>query len=291
MSKSWQERFWLAIKIVLIPVIFIGQPYVEKWIDDRFPKKFISALLFFITANIIIDIGRITVVRIYSRQRGLTKKKSRKRDNFILGVNRISSVATVISLVFASFIVFETNIVQVFTTLSIVAAAIAILSKDYISNMINGLILMFSDKISLDDYIKVGNNRGKVADINFLHTSLLGDDGDISYLPNNLMLSTEIINYSKRQNNRVHIEFEISIDKMVPLDQLEEQIDDCLIEFEGLIDPESHRLKVVQLTKEAALMKFTYELYKPDIQLEVRIRRKVTRSVLEQLSSAANNKQ
>ena len=45
---------------------------------------------------------------------------------------------------------------RMFTSLSIVAAAIAILSKDFIADVISGMIISFSSEISIDDYVKFG---------------------------------------------------------------------------------------------------------------------------------------
>ena len=63
-----------------------------------------------------------------------------------------------------------------------------------------------------------------------------------------------------------------------PFENLENEIKECIKEFEGIFHPDSQRLKVVMITKDAALLKFTYELSKSDIGLEVRIRRRINRN-------------
>jgi len=97
------------------------------------------------------------------------------------------------------------------TSLSIVAAAIAIISKDYVSGIISGIIISFSKEINIDDYVKIGDNTGKILEINLSKITLLNDDDDIIYIPNDKVYMSEIINYTKKEIKKVSIDFELSI--------------------------------------------------------------------------------
>ena len=98
--------------------------------------------------------------------------KSNIKDNFILGIDRIQSILDTVFFALA-FIVFLGNDPKSFlTSITIVAAAIALTFKDYITNMINGLIIMFSDQLSLGDHIKIKDIDGKIVDITLINMVL-----------------------------------------------------------------------------------------------------------------------
>src|SRR5690625_6957927 len=76
-------------------------------------------------------------------------------DNVILGLKNIYYLffATGIFISLLSF--FEVGFMTFFTTLSIVAAAIAIISREYIGDIISGIMLCFSSYFNPNDYVKL----------------------------------------------------------------------------------------------------------------------------------------
>ena len=75
-----------------------------------------------------------------------------------------------------------------------IAAALVLITKDYISNLINGMYLTFNRIINIGDQVQIGSLKGKILDITLTNVHLLNDDDDIIYIPNNNVFSTEIIN-------------------------------------------------------------------------------------------------
>ncbi len=130
-------------------------------------------------------------------------------DNFIIGVGQIYSLLLVVGMVVSILSLFKVDVRQLFTSLSIVFAGLAILTKDYISNMINGMIITFSGQLSIGDNVRIGLHRGKVMDITLQNIHILNDDDDMIFIPNNLLLTSEVINYTRRAVKRTSIEFDI----------------------------------------------------------------------------------
>jgi small-conductance mechanosensitive channel len=168
-----------------------------------------------------------------------------------------------------------------FTSLSIFAAALAILSKDYISNVVSGTLIAFSDEINIGDTVQIGGKKGKVTDITLSKFILLNDDDDFVILPNSTVFSNEIINYTRREIRKTSIDFEIDIKHMKNVEELEDELILSLTGFHQLIRPESYRLKIVEIKKDFVSLKFQYVLDKPDRELERDIRRATIRRVLQ----------
>jgi small-conductance mechanosensitive channel len=139
------------------------------------------------------------------------RHRIRGEDNFIIGVGHIYSLLLVVGIVVGVLSLFRINARELFTSLSIIFAGLAILTKDYVSNMINGMIITFSGQLSIGDNVSLGQHRGKIVDITLQNIHLLNDDDDVIYIPNNLVLNMEVVNYTKREVKRTSIDFDIDL--------------------------------------------------------------------------------
>jgi small-conductance mechanosensitive channel len=212
------------------------------------------------------------------------RQKISKDDNFILGVGHIYTLLLAVGAIVGILSLFQINVRELFTSLSIIFAGLAILTKDYISNMINGMIMTFSGQLSLGDNVKIGQQKGKIIDITLQNIHLLNDDDDMIFIPNNLVLNVEVVNYTKREIKRTSIEFEIDLKHLVTVEELERILIDTLSPFNTLIKGDSYYLRVAEIRKDNVLMKFQYILEEPNKELERQIRRKCTRRLVEIIS-------
>lgn len=268
--------------LLLVGLIYIQQRFPKLPEEWKIPDKYLYALFFYITGVLIIDFSRLALIEIYLR-----RYKEKAQPNFILGINRIASIISFIILLLTALIIFDIELYQVFTSLSIVAAAIAIVFKDYISNFINGLIIMFSDELSLGDFIEISEHKGQIIDITLMNIHLLSDDDELILLPNNSVLSAYVINYTKREVNRIGFEFCIEYRYLGDVSLLEDFIRESLREFDEHVKADSHNLKTVDIQKDFAVLKYQYTLNKTDRALELQIRRKIARRIIEFISQKA----
>lgn len=212
------------------------------------------------------------------------RHKINRDDNFIIGVGQIYLLLLVVGLIVGLLSLFRIDVRQLFTSLSIVFAGIAILTKDYISNMINGMIVTFSGQLSIGDNVRIGLHRGKIIDITLQNIHLLNDDDDVIYIPNALLLASEVVNYTKREIKRSSIEFEIDLKHLKNVEELEKILIKTLSPFQDLIKQDSYYLRVAEIRKDNVSMKFQYILKEPNKDLERQIRRRATRRLVEIIS-------
>lgn len=205
-------------------------------------------------------------------------------DNFIIGVGHIYSLLLVTGLVVGILSLFRIQVRELFTSLSIIFAGLAILTKDYISNMINGMIMTFSSQLSIGDNVSIGQHRGKITDITLQNIHLLNDDDDMIYIPNNVAMNAEVVNYTKREIKRTSIDFEIDLKHLKTVEELESSLIEVLSPFKALIKPESYYLRVAEVKKEYVALKFQYILKEPNKDLERQIRRRTIRRLVEIIS-------
>lgn len=241
--------------------------------------------IFALSANLIV----VFLSWLYRRSKHIPYAQ---RDNVVIGLENIYylllSGATIV-LVLAFMGVPPENL---FTSLSLFAAAIAIVSKDYISEIISGMIISFSREISIGDYIKIGTNKGKIIDLKLTKIVFLNDDDDIIYIPNNTVFNSEIINYTRKQVKRVNIEFEVDLKAIKNIEALEADLIETVKDYQEHIQPGSFALKIGDIKKDSVTLKFQYILNQINRELEQDIRRKTVRRVVnyvkKNLNAAAN---
>jgi small-conductance mechanosensitive channel len=265
---------WLLMPL-LIYLKLTDYDLIDSW---KIPLKktdvVVNFLIFLISLNTFIYV----LAYFYRKRKHYSK---RQNDNLIAGLNNIYYLL-VSGGVLASLLLFlGFDLFTFFTSLSIFAAALAILSKDYISNVVSGTLIAFSDEINIGDTVQIGGKKGKVTDITLSKFILLNDDDDFVILPNSTVFSNEIINYTRREIRKTSIDFEIDIKHMKNVEELEDELIASLTGFHQLIRHESYRLKIVEIKKDFVSLKFQYVLDKPDRELERDIRRATIRRVLQ----------
>lgn len=274
--------FKIAVFTLLV-LILLGEwdvSHFYRWSKYREPLDYYMHAIANIAAFLIfLDFVQFGTTAWYRRRHKITRD-----DNFIIGVGQIYLLLVVIGLIVGILSLFRIDVRQLFTSLSIVFAGIAILTKDYISNMINGMIITFSGQLSIGDNVRIGLQRGKIMDITLQNIHLLNDDDDMIYIPNSLLLTSEVVNYTKREVKRSSIEFEIDLRHLKNVEELERTLIEALSQFKGLIKPESHYLRVAEVKKDCVAMKFQYILQEPNKELERQIRRRTTRRLVEVIS-------
>lgn len=227
----------------------------------------------------VLDFVQFFIIYLYKR-----RKRDQSDDNFTIGIRHIYSIVLSMGLVLGLLSLFRIDARSLLTSISIVFAGIALLTKEYISNMITGMINTFSGEISIGDNISIGQHKGKVLDVTLQKVHLLNDDDDVIYIPNILFHTVEVVNYTKRQIKRTSVEFEIGISHLNNVEEIEKMLVETLQPFNDMIHADSYYLRVAEVRKDFVLMKFQYILKEPNKELERIIRRKTVRKIVEFIS-------
>lgn len=270
-------RFLIKLLVYIVLVTFLSG-FSEAVTSIGVPESVINAGLFYLLAHLIISFGRLIVVFLYLRQNHLQKDV---KNNFVIGINRIADILGAFVFLIALLIVFGKNPVEFITSLSIVAAAIAILSKDYISNMINGMIIMFSNEITIGDHVKIGTHKGKVVDLTLTNVHMVNEDEDLVFIPNSIVINSESSNFTKRSIRKLSFDFDLKNDLLASVAELEAYLYAELEAYHSYIKKDSFTLKIVKINENYTALKAQFIITKVvSGELEKEIRRKTLRTVL-----------
>jgi small-conductance mechanosensitive channel len=232
---------------------------------------------------IVILVGRSTGIWLYKK-----RKKLRGKDNFILGLNNLTFVLLSIWFFFLFLHVFGITIKEFFTSITIIAAALAIVFKDYILNGLNGMILMFGDSIQIGDFLKIGEHKGKIENITLMSVHLLSDDDDMIIIPNNVFVNAQIINFSRNPRQQSSIDFEIQSAQSVSVVDLESLLNLVIIRESSLVRADSFKLKVLEFRKDLVHYRFKFALNEYDPKVESRIKQALWREILKVINMQKN---
>ncbi|MCC5936763.1 MAG: mechanosensitive ion channel [Lunatimonas sp.] len=277
-----RRRTIFVVKILVYVALLATSEYLGPLVAPYFPKvyRFLNALEVVVAGNLIISLGRIILIRFYLRK----KRRTGLHGNFVLGINRIVSILNVIIVLLSIMVLFDIQPLEFLSSITIVAAAIALLSKDYITNMINGLIIMFSDQLTLGDHIKMGEFKGKIQDITLLNVIIANEDDDLVMIPNSLILSSNVINHSRQNVKKISLEFEMKLSERLNLDVLENALLGHFKPQDKHFSKNSFILKAMSIQKDAVKIKVQLQLVGGDRAVEKKIKRMLNQKII-QLSS------
>jgi MscS family membrane protein len=279
---------WLLILLqvlILAGAIYMSLINAAKWFELPW-RNFISPVLMFIifvtSAKLIL--GGLELV--YRRRDPATDPK---KDNIILGLRNVFYILFALAFILLVLSLFGIDYKTLFTTLSIVAAAIAIVTKEFLADVLSGVFMSFSGNLRIDDYVKIGEAKGKILDMGLQKVTFLNDDDDVTTIPNYKVYQSEIINYTLGNQRRMSIDFQIGLQNIDDIESLEEDLIENLEEYRKYIEKGSYNLKVVHLTKDYLDLKFQYTLKNLDRNIYREIRRNAARRVLNFVKSTASD--
>lgn len=243
--------------VVLAVLVSLRKSFIALINQFDPPDKFGSTLYHVLVAFLAIEAARLMTIAFYRPQGGV------KKDNFTAGLSQIARIVYALLLGVLVLSMFTISMKEAIATLSLLAAALVLITKDYISNLINGMYMTFARIVNIGDTVKIAGSRGKIIDITLSNVHLLNDDDDIVYIPNNNVFTSEIINYTRRELKKSSIDFELDVSHIDNLEKLEREIIFALKDLQELILDGSMVLKVNSIKHEYCSFKFQYILNDP----------------------------
>jgi small-conductance mechanosensitive channel len=279
--KENVRKTYFAFKLILLivfEIFYAGEtvvaPFLEKY---ELLNHIIRAFIFLLSANLIFSLGRIITLRIYLQQREETKVQ----PNFVVGIDRIEFLLNLIAVLISLMLAFGIQPLEFLTSITIVAAAIALLTKDYITNIVNGLIMMFSDQLEIGDKIQIGRHTGFIRDITLINLVLKNDAGEIILIPNTMALAEDVVNFSKNNTHQVIFDAEITSKNEIHLNQLEDSLLLILGQFPEVVIKEGAQLNILERRTENLLIRYQFPIKSGEKQAEIQVKKSINQALID----------
>ena len=100
---------------------------------------------------------------------------------------------------------FGIDIAATLVSVGIVGIAVSFASKDIISNLFSGIILIVKKSIKLEDTIEIHDKKGVVKKISLRSTTIVDDNGVKTIIPNSTLTNNEYKSFKSPEKYRVDI--------------------------------------------------------------------------------------
>ncbi|WP_133640519.1 mechanosensitive ion channel family protein [Sphingobacterium paludis] len=265
-------------KLVLWIMLSTSFWYFEEYYKaHRLISNASSALNLFLTASILYSIGRYIMITLYTKRH----EHRSVRGNFVLGINRLTAVLNTTTAIIAIMLALGIDPREFVTSLTIVAMAIAVTFREYITNMLSGLFIMFNDQLSVGDRVKIGEYKGRIVDITFSSLLIQDEEDDIVMVPNNLVFTSPMVNFSAHRSSLFYVRFELPLQTAVEIDQLEARIQKTLINHPYLTGDDDLHLKVVEIGKDYVKYKMEMHATSSSNKLHRQLENEILKEVLQ----------
>jgi MscS family membrane protein len=107
--------------------------------------------------------------------------------------------------------VFNENIGNLVTSLSIVGAAVALSMRESLENIIASFIIFFDKPFTIGDLVKVNNFTGTIEKIGLRSTRIRTQDKTYISVPNKQMVDNIVDNISLRTQRKIELDLQLNV--------------------------------------------------------------------------------
>ena len=199
-SAGWDDLLLgpLAVRLNLF-IIAGGSQLSAKWlidsdIDYNILQPYFGAIYIMIATS-------ISSVSAKYLMPVILEQFQKKDAVTISGGNPILVICTRSSLYFIgtyfALIELDIDLFGIFASLTLIALILGIAMQQTISNIANSFLLGIDRPFEVGDRIEVGDTMGTVVSIGVLSTKLLDRDERLVIIPNNTIVSSDIVNHAR----------------------------------------------------------------------------------------------
>lgn len=169
-----------------------------------------TPLLITVFKVIIIAVVGTLVIRIINRtlKKILENSKLEKAAHSLIRTLVKTVLYILLALVLASSL--GIDVTGIVALASVASLAISLALQNMLANVIGGFTLLYTHPFSSGDYVEIAGQSGTVKDVGIAYTRLTTPDNKMISIPNNAVVSAEIVNYTVTGTRRVDISISAS---------------------------------------------------------------------------------
>ncbi len=139
-------------------------------------------------------------------------------DNSLVGfIMAIVRIILYLGLLFICLGRLDIPLNGVVSAVSALTLAIGLAVQDIIGGVANGIMMVTSNLFRVNDFVEIGGYSGSVKEIKLLHTVLVTGDNKTITIPNKVVFSSSITNYSvykvRRLDTLFGVDYDVDIEK------------------------------------------------------------------------------
>lgn len=190
---------------------------VLKLADKNIFVNFTVELIFFALKLVFCIFLYYIVIKIIKKITPLFNLKKKKEEivvdkslkSFIRSILNVGLNALLITICLLIMGVKESSLLAFFGTMGI---GVGLALKDNLSNFAGGIIILIFKVYKVGDEVNIDEEEGYIYDIDIFSTTLRAHNNDLIVIPNGIIISNKIINYTKTPTRRLKFIIGIAYD-------------------------------------------------------------------------------
>lgn len=210
---------------------FINEVF-SKLADKKILVNFTVELIFFILKLVFCIFIYYVAIKVLKKLTPLfnIKKKDdlvvdKSLKSFIKSILNVGVHALLITICLLIMGVKESSLLAFFGTLGI---GVGLALKDNLSNFAGGIIILLFKTYKVGDEVNISDEMGYIDDIDIFSTTIKTHNNDLVMIPNGMIISNKVINYTKTPIRR--LKFIIGITYDADIDVARKALEDLLRE-------------------------------------------------------------
>lgn len=210
---------------------FINEVF-SKLADKKILVNFTVELIFFILKLVFCIFIYYVAIKVLKKLTPLfnLKKKDdlvvdKSLKSFIKSILNVGIHALLITICLLIMGVKESSLLAFFGTLGI---GVGLALKDNLSNFAGGIIILLFKTYKVGDEVNISDEMGYIDDIDIFSTTIKTHNNDLVMIPNGMIISNKVINYTKTPIRR--LKFIIGIAYDADIDVARKALEDLLRE-------------------------------------------------------------
>lgn len=185
-ASVWKGQFW-ADK-------------VNEWLKGHLADIILAILMFIVGWFILKFIGS-------SLSKFLVRRKYQtSATNFILKSVHIFLLVSLIMLCLEQAGLPTSNFIAAFGAFGI---AVGLALQNNMSNFASGVLILLMQPLQVGDCVRINDKEGRVQRIDFMYTEILTVDRRTVFIPNSLVTSQAVVNFSHDDTRLIELYFDI----------------------------------------------------------------------------------
>lgn len=158
--------------------------------------------------GIILVVGLLILTVISTLVKKLLPKRFTQQRKML--INRFVKYTGIVILFLIIISELEINLTAIFGAAGVIGIVIGVASQTSIGNIVSGFFLISEKPFELGDLIRIGDKTGTVYSIDLLSIKIKTLDNLLLRIPNQTVISTEVINVTKFPIRRLDIDLSVA---------------------------------------------------------------------------------
>jgi small conductance mechanosensitive channel len=153
----------------------------------------------------------------------------------------------VILLIITLFGMLDISLAPFVTVIGTIGLALSLSLQNSLSNIASGMVILITKPFKQEDYVSIGDLEGNIKKINFFTTELHTFDNKRIIIPNNKVVSSDIVNFSSLETRRMDIDFKTPFG--VSVEDVKKVFDKIFSENENILKIPMPKLRLIENTQ------------------------------------------